>query len=133
MAAWVPGFCPCGTVLKRLSRVNGRLDARISLGRGLTLNPMDLDEALFCVDGIINYQAELSTEKGRQCLRLWIHAPNHEPSRLAMAAASAVPAIATALAHGSLKMECLKADAALLPASSGMVKRTICDRRILDM
>ena len=62
LAAWLPGDCPCGSLLRRLGRVQGRLGAGAALGGGRELGIAELDEALFALPGLLDYRAALASE-----------------------------------------------------------------------
>lgn len=64
LASFIPGPCPCGTVLKRLTRVRDRIRGRVPLGGGGYLSMSMLDEALFAVDGVINFKAAIGAALG---------------------------------------------------------------------
>lgn len=68
MARWIPGPCPCGCRLPRISAVFGRRASAPRIGKHGQLYPADLDAALFPIDGILDYVAELREENGRACL-----------------------------------------------------------------
>lgn len=51
--------CPCGTVLKRLDKVTGRLAGTIELRDGERLSITDLDERILRLDGVVDFSAEL--------------------------------------------------------------------------
>ena len=53
------GPCPCGSPLTRLDRVRGRIPDFVRLGQNHWLGVPDLDDALFCVDKLIDYQVSL--------------------------------------------------------------------------
>lgn len=53
--------CPCGSALRRLSIVNGRSDGRVDFGHGVVLTLPDMDEALFPLPGLLNYETRLAT------------------------------------------------------------------------
>lgn len=62
--------CPCGTVLKRLARVQGRIDSCVPLQQGLNLSMAALDEALFAIPGLLNFSASVNREAGQDQLHL---------------------------------------------------------------
>jgi len=64
LASFIPGPCPCGTVLKRLARVKDRIEGRIALPGGGYLSMSMLDEALFAVEGVLNFKAVIPTDNG---------------------------------------------------------------------
>lgn len=54
LAAFEPGPCSCGSRLKRLGKIKGRIESPIPFGQGKRLNPADLDEALFSLPGLLD-------------------------------------------------------------------------------
>lgn len=56
----LPGLCACGTPLRRLERVRNRIDSGVSLGACGTVTQSALDEALFAVDGVVDFAATLT-------------------------------------------------------------------------
>ena len=73
LARFIPGPCPCGTLLKRLDRIQGRLTGAVVLDKGHQLSIPDLDDVVFSVRGILDYQAEVYGKEGRAHLRLKVH------------------------------------------------------------
>lgn len=64
--------CPCGTTLRRMGRVKGRWDGIIPLDRGLNICLSDMDEALFCLPGLLDYRAVISRDETGD-IRMDIH------------------------------------------------------------
>ena len=62
--------CPCGTLLKTMAAVSGRIDNRLELEPGMVLSMADLDEALFAIHDLIDFSAELSCRHDRNHLAL---------------------------------------------------------------
>lgn len=67
--------CSCGTVLKRLERVQGRLNNRVRLGANI-LSMADLDEALFPIPDLLDYQAAITQENHKPLLQLILYVKN---------------------------------------------------------
>ncbi|MBN2124505.1 MAG: AMP-binding protein [Deltaproteobacteria bacterium] len=81
LARFLPGPCPCGSSLRRLEKVRGRIAGRVPLEAGGSLSLPEMDEVLFRVPGILNYRAELTREKGRDRLGLQVYSvPEGRPS-----------------------------------------------------
>lgn len=57
------GSCPCGSKVKRLDKVLGRINQIRTLENGRQLALHDLDEILFSVPGLLDFQAILTTGK----------------------------------------------------------------------
>jgi phenylacetate-coenzyme A ligase PaaK-like adenylate-forming protein len=75
--------CPCGTVLKRLGRVHGRIDGVLSLPQGLSISMTLLDEALFPIAGVLNFTAELTETAGQDQLQLQLQVSADNEERVA--------------------------------------------------
>jgi phenylacetate-coenzyme A ligase PaaK-like adenylate-forming protein len=128
MARFIPDPCPCGTTLKRMDRIEGRLTGAVSLGKGHELSISDLDNVIFTVPGILNYQAELFGEEGRAHLHLKVHAAAGAPKEVQDAVSEAITRIRpvkSAVADGSLVLDAI----AFGVLGSGAAKRRIMDRR----
>lgn len=59
-ARFIPEACPCGSVLPRLSKLHGRLAGQLDIGGPLKLGMPELDEALFSLPGLVNFNATLA-------------------------------------------------------------------------
>lgn len=59
LSRFLPGPCACGAVLRRLDRVRNRIDSFFPLGTGGALTQSALDQALFAIDGIVDFAATL--------------------------------------------------------------------------
>jgi phenylacetate-CoA ligase len=57
---FIPGSCPCGSVLRRMERVRGRWEGVVPLGHNLTLSLPEIDEVLFPLPGLLDYRATVS-------------------------------------------------------------------------
>ena len=113
---FIPGVCPCGTALKTLEQITYRLDGRVTLGDD-RLTMADLDEAVFAVDGVLNFAAEVSREGGRDMLTLRVKmVPDHDVGAVTMALSSVAPCAVRVIAVDTL------------PAT--MAKRAIVDKRV---
>jgi phenylacetate-coenzyme A ligase PaaK-like adenylate-forming protein len=83
LARILPDPCPCGTVLKRLGRVQGRIEAAVRLRDGLSIDMALLDETLFPIAGVLNFSAEISEVSGQNQLHLCIQAREGQEERIA--------------------------------------------------
>lgn len=66
----LPGPCACGSSIRRLDQVRGRINQMRSLRSGARLGLHQLDEALFPLAGLLDFSASLHTGKMREQLRL---------------------------------------------------------------
>jgi phenylacetate-coenzyme A ligase PaaK-like adenylate-forming protein len=111
--------CLCGTRLKTLERITHRLSGRIPVGmRYMTM--ADLDEALFTIDGVLNFTAAMTHENGHDCLHLEVKVA--EDQRV-MPTIQAITAAVPYAQHFNLRASTVD----VIPPS--MAKRTIIDRR----
>ncbi|HEX7555470.1 MAG TPA: hypothetical protein VF338_02515, partial [Leptolinea sp.] len=63
----LPEKCPCGTILKTLWKINGRIGKQVKIKRRL-FSIADLDEAFFKIDGLINYRLEIMHSRSSEKL-----------------------------------------------------------------
>jgi phenylacetate-CoA ligase len=77
---FLPGPCGCGTMLRRLERVQSRIDASVRLGKHGCINIAMLDEALFVVPGLLDFTAKYFCG-ARPCLEVAVYAPHVDASR----------------------------------------------------
>lgn len=132
LSGFIPEPCPCGTILKRLAWVKGRLCGQIKLGSNHWLNITELDEVLFALPEIKNFRAVLLSDNGKDCLQITLHVGDKEErgvSRVARNVLELVPAVRAALAERKLTIApvCTSEDNWL---TTGSIKRTIIDRRM---
>ncbi|MGE4560297.1 MAG: DVU_1553 family AMP-dependent CoA ligase [Desulfobulbus sp.] len=78
MGRLLPGTCPCGSSIRRLDRVRGRINQIRTLKNGVRLGLHDLDEALFPLPGLLDYSARLENATRGEQLHLSL---NLLPSR----------------------------------------------------
>lgn len=131
LARFLPGSCPCGTVLRRLDHVRGRLSGRVGLRNGLWLELADLDEALYPFPGLINYQAKVMEKNGRDTLVLTLFmwdTAEHAAAQAARTALRQVPALRAALSVGNFDLEVILLSSEKQP-STGVAKKSILDVR----
>lgn len=108
MARFIPEPCPCGTVLKRMSPVKDRLKGRIVLPEGGLISMSLLDEALFTVDGVLNFQVIIHTDSHPYRLGVKVQAADWaggEIPALISAALLSIPVIAENVKRGFLTIE----------------------------
>ena len=116
LARLIDAPCPCGSVLRRLDGFAGRLGENARLPDGATLTLPALDEALFAVDGVSDFVAEIDLGPPA-ALRLMIAAPPpaRSPATLdaVRARLAADRAFGRALKDGTLRVEAAFADTIL--------------------
>ena len=129
ISRFIPGDCPCGTVLRTLEKVRGRIGKRVDLGNGHCLTMADLDEALFPIDGVWNFTAWLSREGKIDCLNLEIWGTGQTKAHVVQEAVEAIPAVRVALESGRLKVAPMIQKEGPF-GFSGQAKRILLDRRV---
>ena len=132
LAAFRVDLCPCGTLLKTLDRVRGRLHGTLPIHPHETLFISDLDEAVFSVEGVVNYAAAMETDRGVDRLTLRVET---QPSACMEPIASQIhrnlrrlAPIRRAMDKGVLKTA-IMATYQPTAVSTGVGKRTILDFR----
>lgn len=131
ISRFIPEPCPCGSVLRRMDRVKSRLSGKIELTTGNFLTMADLDEALFALDGLVDFQATLTRKGSKDQLEIEIKSAagkREEMLEQVQLAVTAVPVVKSAVAAGELTIvpvgagsyECF---------TNGTAKRSICDLR----
>jgi phenylacetate-coenzyme A ligase PaaK-like adenylate-forming protein len=129
LARFLPEPCPCGTVLRRLDRVSGRIAGTVHLGVDHRLNIADLDEVLFPLPFILNYQAAVGRRDSGNELSINVATTavlTGENSGLLHRALLEAPAVRRAVAAGALRIGTIGCGQ-FQPSAS--IKRSIIDRR----
>jgi phenylacetate-CoA ligase len=132
LSRFLPEPCPCGTVLRRLAKVSGRTHDGVSLRSGDWLTIAELDETLFAVPGIANYQASLTKSADVDRLELIMHpgSCDHQPQLdEILGAVTSVPAIAHAVETGDLIVEPIRFSTENW-GTTGAAKRAILQRSL---
>jgi phenylacetate-coenzyme A ligase PaaK-like adenylate-forming protein len=120
--------CPCGSVLRRMERISGRLSASVRLPDGLFISIMQLDEIVFCDPRVLSYKAEICLKDGCDCLVLTIHSAQAavDPERMASELCRSL-SIGDLIAQKRLKLEVREGEVGYF--TTGTTKRFIADRR----
>lgn len=107
LAFWMDEACPCGSTLRRLGWVQGRRHEMVSLADGHVLTLARLDEALFAVPGVADFQAVLKHGHGRDRLNIKLVSNLNNEDILWQAAErlQQIPAIRTACTDSALVLE----------------------------
>lgn len=87
-------LCPCGSRIKRLERLSGRTGNAIALDDNRWVNLAELDEALFAVDTIINFQATISRSQQATTMQLDIKTVSEPDSAISQSCLEAIDTIA---------------------------------------
>jgi phenylacetate-coenzyme A ligase PaaK-like adenylate-forming protein len=99
LAKFRPTPCPCGTVLRTLGKVQGRLHEMIRLRTGEWVGIADFDKAFSPISGMVGYTVTISPESGMDRMDISMAASHRgrvDPAALT-AAALTVPAVRRAV------------------------------------
>ena len=127
----IPEPCPCGSTLRRLDKIAGRIACIVRLAGSSLLDISTLDEAIFQASEVVNYVPEITKEDERDYLTVKVSpAADDAESVLADVRQSVerVPVIQDLLSKGLLIMNIVQADTEPNP-STGREKRKITDYR----
>ncbi|MHC1727007.1 MAG: DVU_1553 family AMP-dependent CoA ligase [Syntrophobacteraceae bacterium] len=129
LGRFIPEPCACGTVLKTLAPVKERIEGRVELTPGMALSMADLDEALFEIEGLIDFDAVIT--RCNQVDHLHVKAGvvgggNEGVVRAIRKSLDRIPVLRDLTKEGRLT---LHINAGLHEEGSGHTKRTIFDNR----
>ncbi|MDR3557544.1 MAG: histidine phosphatase family protein [Syntrophobacteraceae bacterium] len=131
LGRFIPRSCPCGTVLKTMERVRMRIAGNVELGSGHALYLADLDEPLFGLPGLLDFNAVITSEKDRDRLHIEIQVMEGANTQLADRAKSlieAVSAVRSAIGEGAVRVSLdIRPEDQFTPGGAG--KRRIVDKR----
>jgi phenylacetate-coenzyme A ligase PaaK-like adenylate-forming protein len=129
VSRFLPGPCGCGTMLRRLERVQSRIDSSIRLGTYGCVNIAMLDEALFAVPGLLDFTAKYFYG-ARPCLEVAFYAPrvaaSHSHATLVNALYTLSP-IRDAASCGEVELTVVRASAPF-PATGAKRKIEVHER-----
>ena len=131
VSRFLPGPCPCGTSLKTMAQVKGRIRERFQLPAGTALSLADLDETLFGADGLLDFGVTLIREDRRDCMKveaIVLGSPSERMISDIRERLLRVPAVAAAVATGLLEVSVSVVEGST-PRRPGHAKRTIDDQR----
>jgi phenylacetate-CoA ligase len=131
LSRFLPEPCPCGTVLKRLEWVRGRLRGGVRLGEQCILTVADLDEALFPLTGLLNFRVEITGDLKTGVLRVTLYSggtPAENLCRDARSVLAGIPSVRSAIDTGNLTIEPIRTSTENW-ISTGSIKRKIIDSR----
>jgi phenylacetate-coenzyme A ligase PaaK-like adenylate-forming protein len=128
---FLPELCLCGSILKRMERISGRIDEAVPLSDGSSLSITQLDEIVLRDSRVLAYAAEMCAEDGCDCLVVAVQSGRFTADCEQIGAAlRCCPAIGSLVKVGRLKLEIREGDAGYF--STGTAKRFIVDRRKRD-
>jgi phenylacetate-CoA ligase len=108
VSRFIPEPCPCGTVLRRLTHVDERLAGGITFPDGETLRQRDFDEALFAIDGLVDFRVLFAEESKGATLVVQV-APCEGSSGVdreaVLGSLRGIPALAARMQRGTIVVE----------------------------
>jgi len=106
LAQWMAGPCPCGSRMPRLAKIAGRRAAVIRLDETQRFSHADLDEALFSLESVLDYKAQLRDENGVTLLTicLGVSSPGKISAAKVRSALEGAPALKAAIESGLLRI-----------------------------
>ena len=125
ISRFLPGRCPCGTILKRLETIRYRHSGRVFVG-GSFFTIADLDDVLFKINAVDNFSAQISCQGAILGLRIEIFTVGQIPARFSdqiRQAVNEIPAIQNGLASHLLSLTINVSTTPALPIAA--VKRAI--------
>jgi phenylacetate-coenzyme A ligase PaaK-like adenylate-forming protein len=118
--------CPCGTVLRRMDRVSGRLGEIVTLADGQDLSITQLDELILADPSVLMFRAELTRRNGCDVLVLTVKTAGPPIDRKALAR-KLDPLLGGLIREGRLNLEINDGDVDFF--TTGTLKRRIADHR----
>ena len=133
VSRFIPEQCPCGSVLKRLDKVSHSLDRVVLLGGDIMLTMSQLDDILFPLPGVFDFQTEVAREVDQDHLHIILHLAEGSDSTQIIDQArgrlKTVPGIETAVRAGRLVVDSISSRTGYRPFAGGP-KRVIADHRL---
>ena len=133
LSRFIPEPCLCGTILRRLDWVSGRIRGGVVLGAQSIVTVADLDEALFSLPGLLNFQTEVRGNWKRASLHVTLYTGKDSGSDdilsdKARHALGKIPAVRTAMDDGLLNIASFRISSENW-IFNGSIKRKIIDSR----
>ncbi|UWG95684.1 AMP-binding protein [Dehalobacter sp. DCM] len=130
ISRFLPDPCPCGSVLRRMEVVQGRISGRKKIANS-DFSIIDLDEALFKHNAVLDYRCRIEEKNGQEHLNVLIKATETnsvDPQEITDILRT-IPAVQKGLTVGILVVN-ISTHWADIPISKGTSKRKIEDLRL---
>jgi phenylacetate-coenzyme A ligase PaaK-like adenylate-forming protein len=118
--------CPCGTVLRRLDRVSGRLAEAVPLPGGGTLSVTELDELILSDPSVLMFHAELTSRERCDVLTVTVRTAGGSFDKDILAQ-RLDPLLGSLICDGRLQLEIRGGTVDFF--TTGTLKRRIADHR----
>ena len=132
LSRFIPGDCPCGSKLKRLDKIRGRIGDTVRLAENHWLGIPDLDDSIFSVPHVLDYQAFLTWgDESAQLVVILELATGSRPEAVETVRRKLCEnaVVDAAITDGVLTIGSVKAGKVSKPDSTA-VKRAMLDKRI---
>jgi phenylacetate-CoA ligase len=130
LAAWKTASCPCGSALRRMGKVTGRREGDAVLEDAATAIRLPrLDEAVFAVDGVLDYQAEIRQNNDSSQLWIILQAVSPGVGKAVRRALADLPEVSGLEKTGRLEVVTATGDGPASAPTTTAIKRRIHDRR----
>ena len=133
LSRFIPAQCPCGTVLRSMEIVKGRLAGRIKVQEH-SFSMAELDEVIFLFDGVVDYGVIIGNNSGLDCLYVDLKTSEDNTVRLdedfkdrVCRALRSIPAVQQAFPQREQIL--ISNFGKKVPFSTGTAKRIIIDNR----
>ncbi len=123
--------CPCGSILRRLDKIRGRLADTLRMGNDHWIGIQDLDDSIFSVPEVIDYQASLTSTNDSTELNLILELKaGCDPGALERVRLQLLESaiVDSAIEDGVMTIGSLATGTVIKPLSTA-VKRAITDQR----
>lgn len=126
---FIPGPCPCGTVLRRMAHVDERLAGTVTLRSGAVVRQGDLDELLFAVDGLADFRVVFTRGAAADTIMVEVKRSAGNGDHLSLEellqALRTMPALSEGIGRGALSLEVRDWSTGCGNINSGTSKRQI--------
>ncbi|MHB8072436.1 DVU_1553 family AMP-dependent CoA ligase [Desulfosporosinus fructosivorans] len=129
VSRFISGTCPCGSVLRSMEVVKGRVSGKKRLGK-FDISVAELDEVLFSIENVLNYQCEIDERNGKDYLYVNIMKAdfNNIDEDVVHHALQKILAVRNEVVKDRLKVV-VNIDNQQFEGSNGTAKRQIIDNR----
>lgn len=108
MTRFLAGECPCGSILRRIDNVKGRMSDSVQIGER-TFGMPELEDALFAIPGVVDFKASFAGghKAGSSRLHLLVQGLEQSPvdEETVTAGLHRTEPFATLLSHGLMRLD----------------------------
>lgn len=130
LSRFLPELCPCGSRIRRLERLSGRKSSAVQIDDNRWVTLAEIDEALFAVKAIVNFQATIIRSQPVTTMQLDIITVGEPHSSLERSCLEAMDTIASV---GSARREGQLMIAVTMCSCEGALQPTTAKRMIREV